>query len=257
MHATPHEDHRLAHRCTEREFTDRLPVHPTMPELLAHRADHDGSAPYLTFHGADHTALTLTYRDTLRLSRRLAAWATRELDARPGDVFALAPVNELRSVTAVFGLLLAGCAILSLNPADPAGRITEQAEALGAKALLRAPDAAADATVPWVPLPDPRELPAADDDWTGPDLDPGRTPSTSARRGRRPPPNWSRSRTTTARSTPRRCAGTTVSDRATASSAACRSTTSTACTSPCSAPSPPGRTASCSPDSTPSATRAC
>ncbi|MFI0214189.1 class I adenylate-forming enzyme family protein [Streptomyces lydicus] len=173
MHATPDEDHRLAHRCTEREFTDRLPVHPTMPELLAHRADRDGSAPYLTFHGADHTALTLTYRDTLRLSRRLAAWAARELDARPGDVFALAPVNELRSVTAVFGLLLAGCSILSLNPADPAGRITEQAEALGAKALLRAPDAAADATVPWVPLPDPRELPAADDDWTGPDLDPG------------------------------------------------------------------------------------
>ncbi|MEU5208675.1 class I adenylate-forming enzyme family protein [Streptomyces sp. NPDC020742] len=173
MHATPDEDHRLAHRCAEREFTDRLPVHPTIPELLAHRADLDGSAPYLTFHGADRAATTLSYRGTLRLSRRLAAWAVRDLGARPGDVLALAPTNELRSVIAVFGLLLAGCSVLSVNPADPAARIAQQTEALGATAVLRAPDTTADASVPWTLLPDPRELPAADDAWTGPALDPG------------------------------------------------------------------------------------
>ncbi|MGK5627442.1 class I adenylate-forming enzyme family protein [Streptomyces sp. URMC 123] len=173
MHDTHDRDHRQAHAYAGRAFTDRLPVHPTMPELLAHRAERHGSAPYLTFHDAEGTETTLTYGDALRLSRRLAAWAGRELDARPGDVFALAPVNDLPSVTAVFALLLAGCSVLSLNPGDPAERVMRQADALGAKALLRGPGTTADTAVSWTVLPDPWTLPTDDDTWAGPALDPG------------------------------------------------------------------------------------
>ncbi|TQJ37041.1 class I adenylate-forming enzyme family protein [Streptomyces sp. SLBN-115] len=171
-HAVPGDDSRPAHAWAGREYTDRLALCPTISELLAQRAHRAGADPYLSFRGADGAATTVTYGDTFELGRRLAAWARRELSARPGDVFALAPVNELRSVTAVFGLLLAGCSILSVNPADPAGRILRQTEALGARAMLRAPDTPADDLVPWTLLPDPRELPGTDDTWTGPVLDP-------------------------------------------------------------------------------------
>ncbi|GGS10285.1 acyl-CoA synthetase [Streptomyces nojiriensis] len=171
-HAVPGDDHRRAHAWAGREYADRLPLWPTVPELLAQRAHRAGAHPYLTFCGADGAVTTVTYGDTFALSRRLASWARRELSAGPGDVFALAPTNELRSVAAVFGLLLAGCSVLSVNPGDPAGRILRQAEALGARAVLRAPDTPADELVPWTLLPDPRQLPETDDTWTGGALDP-------------------------------------------------------------------------------------
>lgn len=106
---------------------------------LAYRARTQGDSPFMTTVAADRQVNTLSYRDLDDLSRRLAGWLRSEVGSGTGDVLAMIPLNDTRSVIAIFGALRAGCRVLLLSPTDPVARLREQTEAIGAKVVLCAP----------------------------------------------------------------------------------------------------------------------
>ncbi len=144
----------LAHTYQGVPFEQRLPLRATLLTYLTERAATDGDAPFVTAVSAEGHATTLSYQELDVCSRRWARWLRNRFQPRPGAVFALLPANEAASVVAVFGLLRSGCAILLLNPAHPAARLQQQAEALGAQEILRASAVPADLLPQAIPAPD-------------------------------------------------------------------------------------------------------
>jgi acyl-CoA synthetase (AMP-forming)/AMP-acid ligase II len=84
---------------------------------------------------AKQQTASLTYAELDVASLRLARHLTAELGLGPGRVAALLPTNDLPSVIAIFAFLRSGCALLLLNPRDPAARLNEQAQAIGVHAI--------------------------------------------------------------------------------------------------------------------------
>ncbi|WP_437854466.1 class I adenylate-forming enzyme family protein [Sorangium sp. So ce363] len=169
-------DFDLAHSYGGVPFDRTLPIEPTILAHVAARARSQGDDPFLTAARADGGVVTLTYRDLEALSRRVSSWARRRLGVGSGDVLALVPTNEASSVVALFGALRAGCALLLLSPADPAGRLRQLTEALGAKAVLRSPDVAADVLPEAIPVPEAASL----EDGAASDPDPAVEPRADA-----------------------------------------------------------------------------
>lgn len=124
----------LAHTYCGVPFARRLPLRPTILSYLTNPAHADD--PFITAVSAKDHIATLSYHELDVLSRRLACWLKRELGICPGDVLALLPVNDILSVVTIFGVLRSGGAILLLNPANPVGRLRQQTEAIGVKAIL-------------------------------------------------------------------------------------------------------------------------
>jgi acyl-CoA synthetase (AMP-forming)/AMP-acid ligase II len=155
-----------------RPAADRLVRPATIAEAITAQAQAQGSRPYLTGVSGEGAERTLSYRELDVLSGRLAAWLAAELDARPGSVFGLLPVNDLHSVLAYFALLRSGCPVLVLNPRDPAARLTQQAAVLKPRALLCGAEVETADGVDVVRLPDPWSLPDPRLPWTDPELDP-------------------------------------------------------------------------------------
>jgi long-chain acyl-CoA synthetase len=138
----------LVHTYRGEPFRELLPVHHTILAHLAHRANEHGDDPFLTAFSDGGDVLALSFRELDTRSRRLASWLGYELDVGHGDVLGLLPANDLASAVAIFGTLRAGTALLLLNPADPPGRLREQAYALGVKEILRS------SAVPAASLPE-------------------------------------------------------------------------------------------------------
>jgi len=128
-------DFALAHSYGSIPFSQPLTAHASVLDCLAHQSRERGSAPFITALHGDQQTTTLTYGELDVASRRLAGFARSELGLGPGRVAALLPTNDLASVIAIFGLLRTGCALLLLNPRDPARRLCEQTAALGALAV--------------------------------------------------------------------------------------------------------------------------
>jgi acyl-CoA synthetase (AMP-forming)/AMP-acid ligase II len=125
--------------------------------VVAYIGEHGrtrGDAPYITAIAADGEASELTYGALDLLTGGVAGWVARNHPA--GAVLALAPVNDLRSVVAILGVLRSGRALLLVNPSDPAARVREQAAKLDAT-LIDAAD------VPW----------NEDPSWQDGPIDPG------------------------------------------------------------------------------------
>jgi acyl-CoA synthetase (AMP-forming)/AMP-acid ligase II len=160
------------HRYRGKEFSDRLIPCATIPDRLADRVRVQHNDPCLTFVAGTGDALTLTYGELDRLSRRLAVWITRELDAASGTVFGLLPVADLDSAVAYVALLRAGCPVLVLNPGDPAQRVAQQTESLQPRAILAGPRVNVAEGLDAIRLPNPHSLPEPCTPWVDPLLDP-------------------------------------------------------------------------------------
>ena len=132
-HAT---DFALAHTYRGTPLEQTLPIASTIISCLVDRARTQGQDPFITEVPARGEPVTLSYGELDVRSLGLSVWLRRHTSARPGDVFGLLPANDIQSVVTVFGVLRAGCAVLFLNPADPAERLREQVHALGGKAIL-------------------------------------------------------------------------------------------------------------------------
>lgn len=129
-------DHDLAHSYLGHPFGPPWEYGGTIVATLLRQVATLGDAAFLTTATADGETTTLSYRDVDRLSRRVGAWLRREARVGAGDVVALAPVNDARSVIGILGSLRAGCAVLLLSPADPVARLRPQVESAGAKVVL-------------------------------------------------------------------------------------------------------------------------
>lgn len=132
----------------------------TMVDVLDARAGAHGSDPCLTLV-SEHEARTLSYAEMRAFSQRLASYIQRNLDARPGDVLALLPTNDVDSIVAVYSALRVGCPLLLLNPGDPPIRLREQLEPLRVKRVLRSRAVAADHLAEAIEIPDILQLPEA------------------------------------------------------------------------------------------------
>ncbi|HEU0298648.1 MAG TPA: class I adenylate-forming enzyme family protein [Longimicrobium sp.] len=161
----------LAHAYRGIPLRQPLPIPATVIACLAAQARAHGGDPFVTEVAAGGEAETLSYGEAEARSRRTASWLRGELQAGPGAVVGLLARNDAASVVAILGLLRAGCAVLMLNPADPPGRLRQQAEALGARAVLRVPSVAPDVLPEAVPVPGTAGLPPAGE--ADPPLDPG------------------------------------------------------------------------------------
>jgi len=165
-------DFELAHTFRDLPLGHMLGRHTTVVDALRQNARHRGVDPVLTAVSSSGEAQTLTYRELDVLSRRLAAWLRRELPLAPGDVVALAPTNDVRSVVSIFAVLRAGGSILFLNPADPADRLRQQAEAVGARTALNTSSMDESALPGAVRAPEPVAWSEADENAPEPPLDP-------------------------------------------------------------------------------------
>ncbi len=94
-------------------------------ERLVSQADSDGDAPYMTAVSALGNETTITYRDLRDDSACLAEWFRAELVIEPGETVAIAPLNDVVSVVAIFALLVAGAKIFFVNPDEKAERLEE------------------------------------------------------------------------------------------------------------------------------------
>ncbi len=139
-----------------------------MLSFVREHARSRGEAPYLTAVSRSGEVEQLTYAALDVLNAKVAGWAEREL----GSVRTVAflPANDIPSVLAILGLMRSRRPVLLVNPADPPGRVREQAATLDAT-LLRAatidpalhPDA--------VGIPDPRILPDDDAPFAEPEIE--------------------------------------------------------------------------------------
>lgn len=129
------DEFRRAHTYEGVPQAQTLTEHTSIVAWLRYRAANDGAREFLTAVNAAGDAETLTFAELDQRSGRLASWC-REQGLGDGNVVALAPTNDTASVTAIFGLMRAGCAVLLLNPADPPGRVREQIDAIGAERIF-------------------------------------------------------------------------------------------------------------------------
>jgi acyl-CoA synthetase (AMP-forming)/AMP-acid ligase II len=136
---TEARDFALAHTYGGAPFGSRLPIIPSIPDLLRRRARVQGAAPFVTEVSAGGEATTLTFAEAESRSAALAGWLRGEAGVRPGDVVGLIAANDLASITAVFAILRLGCSVLFLNRADPPARIAQQTGALAARVVVRSP----------------------------------------------------------------------------------------------------------------------
>ncbi|MEU4772784.1 class I adenylate-forming enzyme family protein [Micromonospora sp. NPDC023644] len=148
----------LVHSYLGRSFGPPWEYGGTIVSVLVRQVAVLGDAAFLTTVTADGATTTLSYREVDRLSRRVRAWLRRERGVTAGDVVALAPVNDVRSVVGILGVLRAGCSVLLLSPADPAARMRDQVRAAGATVLLHPPAVDPDPSLAPVALPDPSVL---------------------------------------------------------------------------------------------------
>ena len=144
----------LAHVYHGVPFTEKLPGPPSILASLHAQGRTQPNSPYLTVLPAAGKPLTISYGALDALSRQGAHWLRAEIGAGPGDVVGLVPVNDAESVVTLFALLRTGCAVLMLNPTDPAGRLRQQAAAVGVKVIVRAPSVPADTLSEAMPAPD-------------------------------------------------------------------------------------------------------
>lgn len=165
-------DAALAHSYRGIPFEERLVPRPTPASWLAHHARARPGAPFLTTVGDDGEPVTLSYGRAEALSRRLAHWLRTAPGVEPGRTVALAPVNDAESVVAVLAVLRTGCPLLLLGPQDPADRRRQQAEAVGARLVLRPMAVSAEAVPEAVVLPDARALADPDGEAALPEPDP-------------------------------------------------------------------------------------
>ncbi|MGW1061781.1 class I adenylate-forming enzyme family protein [Micromonospora rubida] len=176
MGAAQATDHDLAHSYLGHPFGPPWEYGGTIVSTLLRQVATLGDAAFLTTATPDGETTTLSYRDADRLSRRVGAWLRREMRMGAGDVVALAPVNDARSVIGILGSLRAGCAVLLLSPADPVARLRPQVESAGAKVVLHPPAVSLDPSLAPVVIPDPDTLA----DPAGGESDPPVGPGTDA-----------------------------------------------------------------------------
>lgn len=157
------EDHDAVHRYQGRGLGAPLTARPTIVDQLRYWAVAAPEAVYMVAVAADGTRHTTTFGELERRSACLSAWLRRTLGLGPGDIVALLPRNDMRSVITIFALLRAGCSVFFINPAEPSQRLGELLEAVPLAAVLApTPEVAArtpvTATIPELdvlPLPDP------------------------------------------------------------------------------------------------------
>ncbi|MEP7010065.1 MAG: amino acid adenylation domain-containing protein [Acidobacteriota bacterium] len=121
------EQHQLFVEWGERSFSAGLrPVH----ELFAAQARRTPEAPALVFLGGE-----LSYRDLDERSDRLAARLGR-FGAMPGTLVGLSVDRSPEMVTALLGILKAGCSYLPLDPSYPRQRLLDMLTESGATLVL-------------------------------------------------------------------------------------------------------------------------
>ncbi len=86
---------------------------------------------------------TLSYAETGELSRRFAAWLTKEAGMKKGDRIALMMPNVLQYPIAIIGALRAGLTIVNVNPLYTARELEHQLNDSGATAIVIYENAAA------------------------------------------------------------------------------------------------------------------
>src|ERR1043166_1313363 len=132
----PNNDLAACHKYRGRDFERLLTPHASVVGRLRQWATTQPGEPYLIAVDLDGAGQTLTYSELERLSRRLGVWLGNELQLRPGDIVALLPRNDLRSVLTIFALLRIGCSIFFINPSEPRKRLLALLGALKLKAVL-------------------------------------------------------------------------------------------------------------------------
>ncbi len=158
-----------AHRYQDRGFHSALTTHPTVVDAMHHWAQSRPTDVYVTTQGPDGVQ-SLTFAGLERQSRDLSAWMRRTLDLHQGDVVALLPQNDLRSVVAIFALLRAGCVIFVVHPDEPDERLAELLQAVGPVAVLAPSERVAERAQITTRIPDFGSLP--EDSAHEPTIDP-------------------------------------------------------------------------------------
>jgi acyl-CoA synthetase (AMP-forming)/AMP-acid ligase II len=131
----------------------------TIVSRLTRWAHTQPSAPFVTAVSAGGELATVSYGEFDALTRRSASWLRTTLRVRPGEVLALVARNNLASLVAILGLLRTGGAVLLLPHSDPVGRWRQQVDALGATAILCAPDPGEEPDPGTIAAPEPAALP--------------------------------------------------------------------------------------------------
>lgn len=123
------------HSFIEKHLNDCPENNITSIDALYCRLQQGPDSPFLTeVNGSIEQ--TYTYRELDIYSRRAAHWLAKELDLKPGDVFALAPRNNFNCIAIMFGAIRSGIIITLLNPNDPPLKNKEICDAVNAKSYL-------------------------------------------------------------------------------------------------------------------------
>jgi len=109
----------------------------------------------------EHGATTeLTFGRAADLVGRLAAWLRDGLGVRPGELVAVLPANDSRSVLTVLALIRAGCAVFFVRPDEPVQRRAELLAGAAVRAVLAPAPGIAQRCPGSLVVPEPCELPA-------------------------------------------------------------------------------------------------
>lgn len=127
-------------------------------DRLDHWAATCPGAPWLTVVDQDGDTTELSFGRAAELAGRLAGWLRDGVGIRPGELIAVLPANDARSVLTVLALIRAGCSVFFVRPDEPAQRREELLAAVNARAVLVPEPGIARSCPGSVEVPDPSRL---------------------------------------------------------------------------------------------------
>jgi len=153
------------------EFWETGPASPPIcrADLLPHRVRATAAA-YPDRIAARDGAESVDYRTLLARADRVAhALCARGLG--PGSIVGLCLEPSVAQVAGALGTLIAGAAVMPLDPALPPQRLSAMVAARGPGAILIHPPTRARIEPGLAPLIDPTDLPEIPEDGSGPEID--------------------------------------------------------------------------------------